>query len=108
MSKIKNRPPCRIDRVRDRRGRCYELAAKGQEKAPAWLLVHGEVNACPQGVARTGHAWLELDGVVHDPVLDLEFSVEGYAFFVGAVEAIRYTRDEAAQRMVESGHYGPW
>ena len=98
---------CRIPRLRIRHGRCYELAYEGCIKAHEWVLIHGEVNG-PHGINRMGHAWLESDGLIYDPVLDIALPRAIYIQKCNGIEFNRYTIKEAAQQVIQSGHYGPW
>jgi hypothetical protein len=100
---------CRLPRIRNRKGRCYELAAMGCfVPGPGWVLVHGEVNGPPPTVGRIGHAWLELDGLVYDPVLDQAIGQDVYTAKFSAIPVTRYTSVEAANQIATRGHYGPW
>lgn len=55
-----------------------------------------------------GHAWLELDGWIYDPVLDRAMRCDVYADLYKAVVFNRYTFLEANMEIVKSGHHGPW
>lgn len=98
---------CRLPRIRKRDTRCYELAAEGVLIGRAWFLVHGEVNGPPE-IGRIGHAWLEFDGWVYDPVLDQAIESEAYKSKFAALSMERYTYLEAARAISVQGHYGPW
>jgi hypothetical protein len=91
-----------LKRHRNRRGRCYELAAIAMQDEPGaekFTLVHG---FGPLGVP---HAWIETgDGRVYDPVADTYTAIEDYA----GVAQCRYTRLEAAQAACDDHTSGPW
>jgi hypothetical protein len=57
---------------------------------------------------RIDHAWLERDGTVYDATTDRLYSFAEYETLFRAAVRVRYTVKEAARRVVESGHYGPW
>lgn len=108
-----------------RRGRCFELAAKyvihGDD--PDAVVVHGSVSkgfgvspdsppipcryALPFPVP---HAWvIRGDGTVHDPVWLKDWSS---SFFhdqeTGAVQRLTYSGPEANRNSLASRHWGPW
>lgn len=98
---------CRIARLRNRAGRCYELAYRGCCQANEWTVVHGETIG-PRGIGRMGHAWLENSGWVYDPVLDRTMPSDEYALLVNAVVFKRFTVWEMYSEAAKCGHYGPW
>ena len=98
---------CRNPRLRKRDGRCYELSFVGCREAPEWTLIHGEVIG-PGGIGRMGHAWLELNGWVYDPVLDCAKTTDDYADVFCAFVFKRYTFMEANAEVCKTGHFGPW
>lgn len=95
-------------RIRDKR--CYELAARGQMRAPAWTLVHGRVTfgIGDEVSAEIPHAWLEHNGTVYDAVQDRFFSIEEYERQHNARAKYRYTPEEAASLMRKLKVYGPF
>jgi hypothetical protein len=95
-----------LQRHRRRGGRCYELAFSGILNDGTWSLVHGQVSG-PNGVPM-GHAWLERDGQVYDPVLNRQLPLLEYRDRYGAVCEAQYSQREAAERMLEARHSGPW
>lgn len=98
-------PDCRVPRIRNRRGRCYELAYEGAMRAPQWLLVHGYFDC--QGV-RLGHAWLLHEGKIFCPTLDRVFDEAAYYAEHQTVPLVTYTLHQAANLVIEHKHYGPW
>ena len=96
-------------------GDCYEAAAKLLEAhrgCPGIALAHGTVTGQGRiaGV-RYGHAWVEVGDVVLDPSNGRFVVARKPAYYaVGQITepVARYTFAEAARRMVETGHYGPW
>lgn len=103
------------------RGNCYESAFEyvlemhrlGNEE---FVLVHG-LPTMQAGGPTPGekycHAWVE----VGDFVLDRTASKDGSTLTLPKIvyyelgqisEVVRYTFSEAARKVVESGHYGPW
>jgi hypothetical protein len=94
--------------ARKRIGRCYELAGRGLLQAGAlsrWNLVHGTVTET-EGLL--GHAWLELGGLVYDPVMDFLFTKKDYYGARKAKVVRRYTMRQAAVLMVRHKTAGPW
>lgn len=92
-------------RARSRRGRCFELAGRGQLSNPAWKLVHGLSTV--GGPVLVPHAWLELDGIVYDPVLDKAMPIDQYKTQCGALIGRRYTAKQAAALTHRLGMWGP-
>ena len=91
-----------LKRIRNRRHRCYELAAMvmlNEPGAEQFTLIHG------RGEYGLDHAWIDLnDGRVYDPVADTYTPVEEYP---GVVER-RYTKMEAACEIDKTSHWGAW
>lgn len=100
-----NSHDCRLPRVKDRRGRCYELAYKGVMRAPSWTLVHGCFEC---DGARLGHAWLLRDGEIFCPTFDRVFDESEYYAKHHTVPLVTYTVMEAVRFAVIHKHYGPW
>ena len=92
----------RLPRIRKRHGRCFELAALGQQQDPTWTLVHGRIHGW------IGHAWLVRADEVYDTVLDKFMSVEQYTAQERAVPERTYSLKEAARMICDSGYWGPW
>ena len=96
-------------------GDCYEAAAKlleAHRDCPGIALAHGTVTGQGRiaGV-RYGHAWVEINDVVLDASNGRFVVARKPAYYaVGQITepVARYTFDEAAREMVETGHYGPW
>jgi hypothetical protein len=88
--------------MRNRLGRCYELAWRATVEEPGseqFTLVHGRT-------AFGGHAWVWLpDGRIYDPTLDCHLTKDEY---VGAIAEATYTREQALKALIITGHYGPW
>jgi hypothetical protein len=100
-----------LKRVRDRRGRCYELAFKAVHEEPGadkFTLVHGYVHTTFGDAL--AHAWIETsDGRVYDTLLDRYMAIDEYTAERGAVIERRYTRMEAVQLAADTGDLGgPW
>ena len=96
-------------RVRQRRGRCFELAIKSQKRDPTWTLVHGYVPLVISGITtkgRVGHAWLECEGMIYDPVRDKMLAQPQPAY----IPLHRYTLEEACKMMLAQHPpiYRPW
>lgn len=96
---------------RRRAGRCYELSWKYQmddERFAGWSLVQGEI-VFPIGNGQSmGHAWLQHDGVIYDPVPDLTLPAADYIAKYKANAITSYSPEEAALIGARSGHFGPW
>jgi hypothetical protein len=93
-------------RARKRVGRAFELACKCcifEDTEDKWILVHG------YGYRIIfASAWLEWDGIVYDPVEDIEMPEDDYNEEYGVVPLIKYSRLEANHKVWVKGHYGPW
>jgi hypothetical protein len=97
------RPKCRA-------GRCYELAWRYlaiDDRFPDWRLMHGAV-VSPIATNLVGHAWLEHNGKIYDPVLNRECNVQAYYAKYRAKMIASYSRDEALSIGATNGHDGPW
>lgn len=93
-------------RLKDRVGRCYELAFQEIQRGEKWdHLAHGYLHY--QG-ACIHHAWLESSGAVYDPVFDAEFPKEAYYGLFQAQDVILYTPKQVAVQALLTGVYGPW
>lgn len=95
--------PKSVARVRNSRGRCYELAWRVmiEDGNMHWQLAHGNINGLP-------HAWVvcQDDATIYDPTANAWFSLAGY--LPGAVVEHTYNQLECAKLAVETGHLGPW
>lgn len=100
-----NPRPASKYRPRKRQGRCYELAFKFLMDDPTWTLVHGRVDSSG---AVIGHAWLERDGWVFDPVLNRTLLWDDFATRHRAARLASFNGPDAARRALASGHSGPW
>jgi len=87
----------RLRRIRKRSGRCFELAAKGQQQDPTWTLFHWVIRA-----------WLVRGDEVYDAVLDKFMSVDQYTGQERAVPERTYSLKEAARMICDAGYWGPW
>ena len=99
-------------------GDCFEVAAKFMFDATMYgtknlglRLVHGEVTG--QGAidgVKFGHAWVEDGGTVIDKSngKDLRLPKSLYYALGDISKTIEYTYEEMRQKLLESGHYGPW
>jgi hypothetical protein len=99
-----------LQRVRNRLGRCYELAGRvmlHEEGSETFTLVHGIVALGFEG-RRIEHAWIELpDGRVYEPVLDEYVEATAFDSRAAPSECQRYTRMQAA-RLIAKHTWGPW
>lgn len=82
--------------------RCYELAGRGQQRAPDWTLVHGLVH---WGIP---HAWLMRSGQVYDPVADKFFASWDYERLYVAEILRSFSHREASLMVLKYGVWGPW
>jgi len=85
-----------------RRGRCYELAAKCSIDlglTHAHLVVHGVVRW--QESEPFPHAWVVLsDGRCYDPVLDQIYEATEFATLFRPVEKRRFNRRDVTERTI--------
>ena len=109
LKRLGNAPKltCRLPGLLNRTGRCYELSYRGCSQGNDWTVIHGETIG-PRGIGRMGHAWLENNGWVYDPVLDRTMCSDAYVLLVGAVVFKRFTVLEMHNEAAKCGHYGPW
>jgi hypothetical protein len=103
-----------LKRIRNRHRRCYELAMKvmlNEPGADKFTLVHGYTSlGGGDSIPTREHAWIELeDGEIYDVVKDKYFTQDEYVAGLGRIKVVaRYTKVEAATKLTESGHTGPW
>jgi hypothetical protein len=98
------------DPGRDCRGHCYEVTmfylAHHLLDEPVLQLVHGTIYLQGQPSA---HAWIEIDGgTVFDPMEQRFFARQGYYQVRQAGPAQVYSRMQAGQHALRTGHCGPW
>lgn len=109
----------RIKGLRNRKGRCYELAYRGLMQAAnsaksSAVVVHGEVNGPSDLAPRTGHAWIEYSGdsgfdlLAYDPVKDETMPADEYYRKVKPNHVSRYAPIDAGRMVAKTKHYGPW
>ena len=99
-------------------GDCFEASGKMllslRAVMPDALLVHAEVaGQGPLEGVQFGHAFIQWRGRVYDNTNGMGVCMDADAYrALGQVDAIgnfhAYTVDEAVERIVEHGHYGPW
>jgi hypothetical protein len=92
-----------VKRIRQKDGRCYELAFKMVMANPDWKLVFALWDI-PQGPY--GHGYIEKDGIIYDPVLDVFFNKDILYDFVKPV-ALVLTCKEACKIISRDKKYGP-
>ena len=68
------------------------------------MLVHGRI----AGNNRLGHAWIESQGRIWDPVSNKWFPRQKYLSGTLAVADKRYSLVEMSEQIAASGHSGPW
>lgn len=109
------------------RGDCFIVAGTLlRELGAGHILCHGEpVGQGPIAGIRHWHAWIERTTIVDWPGIGevsmvdcIDYSngkrvemPQGMYYNIGRTEERpirRYTVDEAARRMLDTGHYGPW
>ena len=99
-------------RARKRQGRCYELAWKSLHdmKDPGdWRVAHGEVNALGKDDSvRIGHAWLESEIEVFDPVPNKICRRGDFYRHFRPTKLNRFSLTELAKMIAEQSHFGPW
>jgi hypothetical protein len=95
-------------RVRNRQGRCYELAYDVmlfEPGAERFTLVHGWMRRLTDWIA---HAWIETGaGTVYEPVGNRYYTDAEFAARMPVVER-RYSKAEAVRLSLETHHSGPW
>ena len=108
-------PSCADKAEPEGEGDCHEAAAKllhAHRDCPGIMLAHGTVTGQgPIAGTRYGHAWVEIGDVVLD-ASNRRFVVARKSDYYAAGQitgpVARYTFRDAALRMLETGHYGPW
>lgn len=100
-------------------GDCYLVAGRivsldETSVSPHLRLCHGTpVGQGPLKGKPVPHAWVELSGdtvIDRSNGLDVAMRREKY-YEIGQIkedEVRRYTKEEALEHMLKSGHYGPW
>ena len=104
---------------KNRNGDCFSAAGRYimdmrfREPTGKCTLVHGIVagQGAINGI-RFLHAWVENENTVIDKSNGRDLSIPKDFYYVlghiNADETVRYTCEEASNKMMESGHYGPW
>jgi hypothetical protein len=106
-------------RPRNRAKRCFELSWRyllfdERYNDGSWSLVHGRIiltrNAMTdKPCSWCSHAWLiNGQGLVYDPVLDVQVPWKEYVKNIGATAWVTYSQKEAAAVACEHLHKGPW
>lgn len=91
---------------KSRLGRCYELSGEYLAGHPGTELVHGSIQG--MGHPRLDHAWVSGGDHVWEPILDLVFPTRTFTLAFNAKAHQVYKWDVAMEKMVDTGHYGPW
>jgi hypothetical protein len=97
-----------VPQVKEREGRCYELAWQHIAYQDEGTLVHGEVWS--QNLRRMiGHAWVVTEtGWVYEPVADEYFRKDELYKTYKMKEINTYTPTEARKMALVGKHFGPW
>ena len=98
-------------------GDCYEVAGRiAIDARDEYTVCHGTVvgTGGPHHGRAFGHAWVEFErgGVAfvmdQSNGNDVVIPAELYYRLGSITDVARYTGREACQRMVDTGHFGPW
>lgn len=94
--------------LKNRLGKCYELSYQFATNND-WALVHGYIT---DRLGKTGHtidhAWCIKNGIVFDPVMNVEYPVQVYERLYGAEVAKVYNTSQILDNALKHKHYGPW
>lgn len=100
------------------RGDCFEVAGKyvaglGGTGRGSGVLVHGLVTGQgPVAGLRFGHAWVEIGDEVMDRSNGRNLRLPRAVYYatgkIDASSTFRYTPEQAREKMLDTGHYGPW
>jgi hypothetical protein len=118
MGKIADRFSRSKNKKRKRTGDCFVTAAKmQQDKLTDWTLVHGAPmgrGGAAEGI-RFPHAWLQnpentvvFDPNLHEKGIDPYIPLQAYYDIGNILWTITYSLQEASEKMLETGVYGPW
>jgi hypothetical protein len=91
-------------------GKCYILSANYVIEHLGWSLVHGTIKD-PMGhnpYVQIGHAWVEKDNQVYDPVMESKFDRDLYGKLFRSKVIKIYDRDETVKMLLKTKNYGPW
>jgi hypothetical protein len=101
----------RYDLVQARLGLCYMMAGHALVLGTApkgSKLVHGTIHHVLAGHS-IEHAWLQLpDGSVWEPTQGKTWSAMEWEAIFRPRDTVSYTIEQAREKMLESGDYGPW
>jgi hypothetical protein len=96
-----------------RLGRCYELAGNRildsirGDNPDVVAVIHGTISNGES--PPLAHAWTEnRDGTLHEPATDRDYTPRAFEVLFHPANEVRYTPIEAAAKMLETEHYGPW
>ena len=90
-------------------GRCFELSGKRALYHPdkGLTLVHGTIQNF--GQLPLAHGWVEhSNSTIHEPATNQIWSKEAFEGFFNPVEEKRYDKNEARNKILDSGHWGIW
>jgi hypothetical protein len=95
-----------LQKYGERRRQCFELAGKFVINNIGWELIHARLSS--ESGDSTDRAFVEKGESVYDPASG-RFSdrQDFYRQFPPGLTH-RYTRKEAAERLVKYKHWGPW
>ena len=71
------------------------------------LVVHGMITN-PLSKKTFAHGWVERDGKVIDPTIQVEMNVRNYYRKFSVDVLAKYTTDQAMVHSITTRNYGPW
>jgi len=96
--------------MKERLGKCYQLAGRYALDHPNSTLIHGTIN----GIKFTGidfdnpHAWIEEGEEAYDLVLDYRLPKEVYYKLMQAKVIKKYNHNAMKKMILKTTFWGPW
>ncbi len=99
--------PNKNEPLKDRLGRCYELAGRFANHNEGSILVHGSIEGF--GNPRINHAWVILDpNTIWEPTGNKEWLKDVFENVFHPVEDDRFTSTQANINLLKHMNWGPW
>lgn len=92
--------------LKQRLGRCYELAGRLASNNDHATLIHGSIQGF--GNPRIDHAWVEINGQIWEPCTNKLWEPQVFNVVWNPIENQRFSSEQVNIHILKEEHWGPW